>query len=107
VDSKSIPGLEWKLEREREDIMTADEIRHNHNVFDEPDENCPLCKLYEAAPDMYDVAGEADTLTQAICELLRDFADDNWAADLKAQAEALGHNARAAIAKAKAKGETE
>ena len=48
---------------------------------------------------LLEVAGEADTVSQNVAELLREYADggDQWAADLLEQVKALGDNARAAI----------
>ena len=57
-------------------------------------------RLLVAAPDLLLVSQEADTLSQNIAELLRDYAvEDRWMADLLTQAVALGENARAAIAR--------
>lgn len=50
--------------------------------------------------ELLKVASEADTLSQNISELLREYeVDDRVAKDLHKQVKALGDNARAAIAR--------
>lgn len=58
-------------------------------------------QLIAAAPELFEVVQEADTLSQAVSELLRGYCqDDQWALELFEQVNALRNNAQAAIDKA-------
>jgi hypothetical protein len=87
------------------------DLRGNTVAVTEADDCCRVYgrdEVFDAAiracnshAALVDIAEEADTLSQNMAELLREYApDDKWAKDLLKQVRALGQNARTALSAA-------